>query len=745
METGRKDTDTILDLVNELKTIEKQSSQLNKLDKKDVALIYGSFSERITTFAKKLDKNKNDSQQHRKVLAYLYAAVLSKKHFLEINEDSLVIDVAGLFNLVNKDIQALRDLQKQEGQKLEEDSKIKVIQKSKARYKQLIDKKIEEGNHLIQKEIIPEFDKISDEIQQKLDDLIKEVLALEKAAEEDKNKLIQKRHELENQLVVHQVANSFRFLGIAVSLFGPVGMVTGAAIAAGTSVGESFALSDQTDSPQLKLNPEDLKYLDDNLIQVKEQKINQLKEMLQIVSEDLAGFRKENLNLDEFRDLEDSVGSIQESLKTATGADINKLQQKLDQALSKKAEKLCNIEEPAKNPNASKLVTRMQEKIGSLKTLGINAYNELKNDKSKIGAVNNAIQQIEGLTLKLQQYEDAIHDTIAPMMNDMEVELKNVTKSFKDKSQVSLDVTKWKVVANLKNLKLQIHKMTQGFKVDEKLGRCIEKEEEAINTMIQIYDRFESFRDQQNLANYIENICSPSASLINVTDKDLNNTINSLEIDIRSNIIIKEYALAVEAPKQWVFPFAQNYLKELKQPEEFKPENNLENRVNETKTEIDKIKRNLALYKGSIQKSDEFIYNGEFNSKYHSTRPFYVWPNVKNNEMITKLLNGEPALTKADILGSPKNKFAIKFSLLEVNFKAKNKTLQKEINENLKQFKISAEHLGNSYYKIGQDQFYTITNPSFKIEYTLEKKEDGTPVEANDVYRKIKVGSFIKL
>ena len=384
----------------------------------------------------------------------------------------------------------------------------------------------------------------------------------------------------------------------------------------------------------------------------------------------------------------------------------------------------------------------MLEKLKSIATLGIDTYNQYKSDKGKLATINNAIQEIEDTILKLKEYEDAIYDTISPMLHDMEEDLKKVVDSLKNKTQVSLDVSRYRMQSTLRNMKLQMHDLTQGFKVEGRLARSIEQEEEAMNTIINIYEHIENYHDQQNLANYIANICSASAGLINVTDPNLVQAIDKLEIAIRSNILLEQYRTTVDALKQWVFPFAQVYLPELKLPEQFKPEDNLENQVSEAKSEIEKIKRKVALYKTSVQKSDQYIHKGEFSSKYRSTKPFFVWKNGAHNQLISALLSGEEVLAKADILDSPKGKSGIKFNLVELNLKAKNETMQNEINDKLVLFHISLTHLGNSYYECDK-KVYSIASPSQTIEYSFEKKEDGTPVDENDVYKKIKDGDLM--
>ena len=725
-----------LDLVNELKTFEKQIINLNRMSKTDLIHIYQSFLGRVYTMAKNLDRNNEVSEQQRKVLSYLYTSILSQISSLETNESSLVIHVIDYLKIFSDDIKTLNDLKK-------EVNKLDLIMKYKNEFKKGIDKKIEEGNDLVQKEMLPELDKIGEEINKDLDELVKEVIELEKEAEEDREKLIKKRHELEAGLGLHIMFNSLKFIALGLSFLGPWGLLVGAAIEAGVAVGESLAFGDQS-MPPLNVKDKDIQNLNGILERINSRNIDELKEMLGNLSKALEKFREEHDDSDKLKDLEEIVNSVKERLKTASGKEVRDLQKELEQALARKENELKNQKMLAnEEEEALKEVKRMAKMIKSIVILGIKTYNQYKNDKEKLAAIDDAIKQTENTILKLKQYENAIFDTISPMLHQMEGDLKKVADSLKNKTQVSLDVSRYRMQSTLRTMKLQMHELTQGFKVEGRLARCIEQEEEAMNTIINIYEHIENYHDQQNLANYIANICSVSAGRINVTDPNLIRAIDELEIAIRSNVLLKQYRIAIEALKQWVFPFAKGYLEDLMRPEELKQKDNLTDQVEAASSEIETIKRNVELYKTFITKEDQYIHIADFDSKGVSTRPFFVWKNEEHKKLIPTLLSGGEVLVYADILGSPRGKSAIKFNLVEINLKAKNKTLQNEMDEKLKYFKVIATHLGNSYYEFNK-KIYSITTPSQTIVYNFERRTDGIPKDANDVYLKI-LGGDLKL
>ncbi|GIY18028.1 uncharacterized protein CEXT_427171 [Caerostris extrusa] len=154
------------------------------------------------------------------------------------------------------------------------------------------------------------------------------------------------------------------------------------------------------------------------------------------------------------------------------------------------------------------------------------------------------------------------------------------------------------------------------------------------------------------------------------------------------------------------------------------------------------MKLKLDLYKTSVKSSDKYLNIAEFNSRYVSTEPFFVWKNEEYGNLLAKLLSGQSVLLKADVKMSPANKDAIKFSLIELYFNSKNETTQSRINEILKGFDIIANHLGNSYYRY-DNKIYLITSDSQSIFYSIEKNTAGEPVRKNWVYQKLKNGDLM--
>lgn len=198
------------------------------------------------------------------------------------------------------------------------------------------------------------------------------------------------------------------------------------------------------------------------------------------------------------------------------------------------------------------------------------------------------------------------------------------------RSRVSLEVTKWQVQTMLRDMKLHLRQMTKGFKVEDDLARCLEKLEESTTTLINIYDRIQDYQEHQNLANYI--------AIISTTSRHDHRELK-LEMLIRSNLIIKQYQMAINALKQWVFPFANEYLRTIP--------SHLEIQTNQTSKEIKSVLEKVEKKQLSTQQEDALKHVGVYFDSHHvSSHPFFVWKNNQHKNSITNCQGKPPHLVQ---------------------------------------------------------------------------------------------------
>ncbi|MCX4084119.1 hypothetical protein N7281_04555 [Rickettsia hoogstraalii] len=498
----------------------------------------------------------------------------------------------------------------------------------------------------------------------------------------------------------------------------------------------------------------DLESLIGQIKTTRNQKVTHLKKTLEDISHEINKHSEKLGNISvKVADIKDRLNKIDE--KRFNFKEIQSLENELTAVLQTQERELRKIQESItdqKTTNALVAIGNFKKAI-QLSEVIFDTYSKYKSKQTQLDAINEAIKQKYNELQKLKQYEDKIYDVITPTLQNMQGDLRDVADKLDNKSSVALDVTKWQVQSTIRDMKLQMQQMTQGFKVKDNLARCIEKLEETMTVLINVYDHIQNYQKDQNLGNYIANINSITADDIDIIvnpklGEDLRNAIRDLEITVRSSIVLQRHQVAIYAFKQFVFPFVHDYLKGLVLPSHLKlggaNQNNttLENLVYAATTQIEEIKSKLEQYKRSLTKHDGPIGTGEFNSHYDSTQPFFVWKNEQHKNVISKLLSGQEIIVKADIMNSSPDEDAIKFNTIELNFKSKNETSQFEVNNILKGFNISMTHLGNSYYRYN-DKIYPMTTNSQDIWYYFEKNNNSEPVRRSLAYDKLKNGDFM--
>ncbi|CAK6587165.1 MAG: hypothetical protein IRF12RH_07155 [Rickettsia helvetica] len=739
-----KDVYNTLGLVDELQGLEEQFYKLNK----DIDLLpfYQSLLERISEYAKH-PKDVGDSNEYKKVLSYLYTATLSKIYSLQDNSESnLIINITSYLNLVKENISELKDLQHAQNKK-------NIINKYKQDYKEAIDKKIAEARELISQDIRPEIENISTEIDTQIKSLIDDVTTLQNQNKKETKEFIEHRNKLENALVLQSLLAPIKIIGQMIS-FVPGGAVVGTAIGVGSKIAESFVLDNQNSQYNTSKLPQGISNIESLIGQMKtirDQKVIRLKKTLEDISQGINEHSEKLGNISvKVAEIKDRLNKIDE--KRFNFKEIRVLENELTATLQTQEGELQKSQVVSiADQNTVKALSVLQnfKKAMQFSEVLLDTYSKYKTGQTQLDVINEAINRKYKELQRLKQYEDTIYDVITPTLQNMQDDLSEVANKLGNKSSVALDVTKWQVQSTIRDMQLQMQQMTQGLKTQANLVRCIEKLEDAMTILINVYDHIQNYQKEQNLTNYIANISSAGSSNIDITDENLKDAVASLEILIRSNLVLKQYQTAINGFKQFVFPFAHIYLKELVLPSHLelgganKNTTTLENLVYSAIEQIKTIRSELIKDKTISPKHYEFTATGEFKSGYISNKPFFVWKNEQHKNMFSKLLSGQEVVVRADIMDSSSDKDAIKFNNIALYFKATNQTVQSEIDNVLKGFQISATHLGNSYYRYN-DTIYLITTTSQKVSYYFEKKHNKEePVVIGDTYGEIKNGNFM--
>ncbi|CAG8818216.1 39101_t:CDS:2, partial [Gigaspora margarita] len=649
----------------------------------------------IENFAKYFSDEKD-----KYALSYLYTCILSKICNLKFElKSNLIIDINGYFKMIINHIELLKD---------------------------------EEMQHHTH-----EFKK---EIRSKVEEAYKTTKKLIEKAEENELTLETRQRELKNKLVLRQTLGIVKIIGQTISVAGgPIG-VAGDVIKGGVNIAEVFISKNNNSEPDFKI-PSDIRDSLNNMKKVvedKEIKKNEIK----IVEQQLIKLSKE---CDKYPDLlnnniKKNLNKIQNSL---SNIDSVKMVKEIKGELEQTQKKLEELKKNDKNTTASQRTNAELEVIQNLNIaitnteMVIELYDKYKKDKEELDALNISIEQAENDIKKLKQYEENINNAIIPMLQRMQDGINNIENKIDQKSHVFLDLTKWQVQTSLKDIKYEIRQISKGFEIQDDVAHYMERLNEGITTLINIYDRIQDYYDQAKLANYIAYTYFPI--ITEIEDEELNFAINELKREIRTNIIFDYFKRATNAFKQWIFPFANMYSDVL---HSLSDDNN--NDINNIEQNTKELYLKVKECKINTNDNDSSLVYTVFNSENKTSRPFFVWENKKYSQEISKLLNGEEVTIKADIIKSDSNKSAIKFNEIGIRFKSIDKTIQDNIDHELEYFDIEMVHLGNSYYRYG-DKYYMIISNKQVITYSFEKTENdrNKPLRRNEVYNKIKKGELM--
>ncbi|GBN01101.1 hypothetical protein AVEN_198812-1 [Araneus ventricosus] len=530
-----------LGLVEEMRGLENQYPKLNT--KIDFLSFFHSLLERVEEYALH-PKSGENSKEYKKVLSYLYAAALSRiRNQSGSSESDLIIDISKYLETIAEGIESLKDLQNA-------NNKADAIRRINEEYKTRTSTKLQEAIDFVQRIITPEISRINNQIDEKIDALIEETVSLQRKTKDEKKDLIAKREELQNRLMLKALFDNFKIVGRVASFLGPFGAVTGSAIEATTSVVKSVVLDHEQQTQDISDIVSNINSLGDGIKMIRSEKIVHLNKLFEELSQIMTEHPEELGDLSsQVEDMKSRLSKINQNKYDFK--EVKTLESELRKTLERKEIDLKREDnsDKKKSINALAIVGKIKQ-LAQFGSLFVDIYNRNRENEEKIDVLTEAIGKKENELEILREYEDKIYDTIMPMLQTMEIEIQEVTKKLEGKSHVSLDVTKWQVQNVLKDIKIQMLRLTGRFEVKDELARCIEKLEEAMTTLINVYDRIERHKDEDSLVDYIMNISSVSASSIPVRNSTLASAINHLDWSIRSNLVLKQYKTAVHAFKQ---------------------------------------------------------------------------------------------------------------------------------------------------------------------------------------------------
>lgn len=341
-------------------------------------------------------------------------------------------------------------------------------------------------------------------------------------------------------------------------------------------------------------------------------------------------------------------------------------------------------------------------------------------------------------TEKQFELENKIYTNFIPLIQQMQHDLRNVTFSS------SPHVKKYRVGHVLQNIRKEMKSIATLGGSEGQLISILDKLEQAVLLNINLYSEISYFQEQKRLGDYISKLHTvPLQKVGNISNIKLATTLSQLDRQIHLDLLLFQYRIGLAAFQQWVFPFADMYLRDLMIPPTF-PTLNISDAGQLLTNRVTTLTQRLNDYKTQIVGGhDTFLLHNRFSSSLKSSRPFYTWKSERWEDSIRDFLAGEEVQLLADIGSSPGGKDAVKFTEIELNFKfsEENSKRESDFMDELKHFGVSLIHSGLSYYRY-KEEVFLIWGQNVTLRYNFEKSE-GRYTGRNGVVEKLRKGDFL--
>lgn len=705
----------VADLVIEVNALESQFYELNEFV--DLLPFYENLLKRLDDYSTLNEEN--ISMSDRKVLALIYTTLLSKTLGMRSSHNTdFIIDIENFFELIMLEIK-----------ELDETVRIKLINQQRDRYNGDIMAKINETDDFIENDVQPEIEKLFATLDSEMQNVIDEINEWQgnTAAEIEWN---QKNVKIIRRNVgVRMVTGLFAMVSKSIPY---LGVVAGGIDA----IANKFLI----DPDIKKINvPTWVRKVQNDLHEVSEkrnrQKIDAIEKELHKLNVFLQTLEQtENLEIaDKLNCLMSKVKTV-ESKHPISRADVEQRFREFSDLVNEQRKKLVAID------GTAQIIQQLQKTANALAVIASSSsmYGKFSTDSNKLDAIGKAINEDWDSLAALIAFKDSIYAEMLPMINALHENLGAIETNLGAKSSAALDVQKWKVRDTLHSVKGKLVESISGLKNEKAVQNCLVKIDEAMNVMIQLYDRIQIYLEQTKLAVYMSDLHSADFRKWPVADKQLRHNLNQLQFNFQANIILSQYIRAEVGFKQAVFPFAADYLDIYRLPANFGVEKNIDTVVASAVVKIESLSKRLKEFNTTvINENDASIHIADFDRSCDAPGPFYVWQNDVVRDKIQELFAGKKVYLLADVVRSRKLN-AVKFNVINLAFRSSNQTINEQLEKALQSFHVSLTHMGESNYRCN-DQFYTISSRPQKISYSFAMKNQ-VPAVRNVVYDKLSGG-----
>lgn len=724
----------IEDFIKELKSYESHFFALK--DQIDFLSLYGRLKNRLDQYGQRTVS----SSSNRKTLTWLYTSVLSRQYSLRMEREPIIVtDISAHFNGITSKIQRMNNLNKR-----------KMIEDYKNSYKNEMNVKIREAESFINEQILSTIDEYTNSIEKEIDVLLAEIFNRDKQTLQNVIQMKKDQEVLNRNMRVGRIFCALRMVGAFASAFLPFGRLIEAGVDKSTKVAESLLISNVspvvvTTSTRSDVPPAVRDNFERSYHAINERTLRKINAVTYELDKLEVNAKKDtrvsgtiwDVKLDELATNVKSALKLQQNSLTPDLKTVNDLSDRIKMEIIQRSKDYIDKNEPEIAE-----IFETTSKALLVIDASIDTYQRQKQiSEDRINEIADQIASANAEFEMYRNYEEQVYSKLMPMVDGAREQFKDFENGLNNKSHASLDISQWAIKRQLKDLELDLVTMVKGFDAEPNIVRCIRDLSESFEMLIDIYDRVQSYADQQKLAIYIGEVNQAGLKQIHYDDEKLNAAMVDLELSMSSSIILAQYYNSIHMFKQIVFPFAESYLIEYTLPTDLKSEKNVTALADVAVQHLELLsQRILEFNMTAINHNDKLIHSGYFSGNPSELKPFYLWKRSEHGNVIDNLLKGKKISIRAEVRHQNVQN-AVKFNVVGVQFRTENETILNNLKTALNEFHISMHHSGMSHYRCDH-HYYKVNGPSLDINYSFKHRND-EPVSKNAVYAKLRSGNII--
>lgn len=689
-----------------------------------------------------VEKYRNDTKrvEDRTILSLLYTEILGK--IFNVNEHSetyLVIEIPRYLESVKETLLMVSNLINKNNTYNVIVEKLNELSEYKENYELQIDKLITKSRQYVDGKLTVETETIMENEVEKMSKLVRDIIRFKERPINNEQELLRWGKHLQDSMITRSNFYFIRLINKLFSLLSDFAEIISSVVVHGADVPTVLRLGKKT-TVKPQFSPETSKTLYNRIEAIKTKEVTEISDLLQIV------LNKTRTNQDILFDVTEGVLLVYKKLQSKHRfLTVNALRSDLLKVVKIKLDELVSIIHPTGNirfkayqhivnsRSAFAEFTRISQ-ITKLSRGFVEVYNEHKHNDTQLDIIIEYIDKVYSILNVEKKREDSIYVFVYQILQRIEDVILSAFENPDKVSTLACEISKWNIPLILNSIRRKSKPFPDSYQAKDYPVHIIDYLGGASSALTAVFEQIQNYLQQKQLESHIADSSYAISKGIKFSDKVFEEKYERIKKGLGSNLVLQHYKKATGTFKQFVFPIADLYFKDIILPSHLNIYDGIADIVSMAITQIDLMLNKVEDYKKSMLDGDGIVGRKDFGGrKFRSENPFFVWKNDQYKDVIANLMSGNEVTVTAEINNSDLKDYAIKFNRIDFYFTSHNETVQESVNSIMEYFEITVSHLGNSHYRYGDD-IYLITSDPLNIIYLYENDENGRSLHSGGAY-----------